>query len=198
MERIMPRLVTLALFSAAVLTPLTAHAIPIDITFMGTVQSQIASGFSVNSPISGEFAYDTATGKYTVFTIGGRSVAPGYASSADVTPDMFSAIYQAQLSPVQQGGTLNSTFTLDLEALVKWPSNDAIALLTTPGVLAANLDKSLSSFGFFTANADGTNVHSLTASLSSIQAVPEPASLALCLTGLLALALVARARRANR
>ena len=128
----MPRLLTLALVAAAAITPLPAHAIPIDVKFMGTVQSQIDSGFAVNSPVSGEFIYDTATAKYTLFTIGDRSVAPGFASSADVTPDLLSAIYQAQLSPVQQGGTLNSTFTVDLEALIKWPSNDAVALLTNP------------------------------------------------------------------
>jgi hypothetical protein len=106
--------------------------------------------------VSGEFIFDTVTAN--LFTIGGRSVAPSFAWSASVTPDLTSAIFQAQLSPVQPGGgTVNSTFILDLEALIKWPSNDPFALLA-PNVLAANLDTGLSSFGFYIANADGTGV----------------------------------------
>jgi len=81
--------------------------------------------------------------------------------------------------------------------VTSWPSTNAIALLTNASLLAANLDTSISSFGFFTANADGTNVRSLTASLISVQAVPEPASFALCLTGLAMLIVAARMRRAG-
>lgn len=45
-----------------------------------------------------------------------------------------------EVARVQQGGTLNSSFSVELEGLGVWPLNDAVALLTNPGQLAANLD----------------------------------------------------------
>src|SRR6266851_207111 len=171
---------------AAIVTSICAHASFIDANFFGTVSSQVNAGFGLNSPITGEFIYDTSSARFLSFTIGGQTIAPGFASTAAITPDLFTALYRAQISPVQQGGTVNSTFTLDLEALnTPWPSNNAVALLSNAGQLATNLDLLNSSFGFFMGNADGTNIRSVTSALTRFQvsAAPEPGSLALLLAG---------------
>ena len=175
---------------AAAVSTFSATAAVIDAKFTGTVDTQTSTAFAVGSTLSGEFKYDTAAGKYLLFTIGGQSVAPGYASSGTLTPDLFSAIYQAQVSPLS-GGTVNSTFNVDLEGISPWSTASAFALLLSPAMLATNLDTTLSTFGFYNANADGTNVHAVTALLKSIgvTAVPEPATTALLFAGAIALTL---------
>jgi hypothetical protein len=178
----MKRLLTLAVAVAAVASPLSAQAAVLDVNFSGLVQSQTGTTFAVGSPISGEFLYDASSSTYLSFKIGGYSVAPGYASSASVTPDQYSALYTAQVSPVPLGGTINSTFSLDLEGMNQWPTFDAVALLTHSSQIPGNLDTTLSNFGFYTANADGTNIQQLTASITRF-AVPEPASFGLLLVG---------------
>lgn len=195
----MQRLSFLAVAVAAVAVPLSAHADVIDARFSGTVQSQANAGFSLNSPITGEFIYDSSSARYLSFVIGGQSIAPGFASTAELTPDRYTALYRAQVSPVSLGGMLNSTFTLDLEALnAPWPSNGAIALLVSFSQLVGNLDTANSSFGFYTANADGTGIRSVSATLNNLQvsAVPEPTSVALLLAGIAAIG-SRRARRAG-
>jgi hypothetical protein len=104
---------------------------------------------------------------------------------ADITPDLYSAIYKAQVSPVL-GGTVNSSFTVDLESIVGWPSNDAAALLGMTSQLATNLDTAMSTFGYNVSNSDGSGVQKLDAVLGSIQvsAVPEPGASAMLLAGL--------------
>ena len=195
----MKRLSIFAVAVAAVATTWSAHAVVLDARFSGTVGSQTNTGFARDAPIAGEFFFDTDSAKYLSFSIGDQSVAPGFASTAAITPDQYSAIYRAQLSPVQQGGTLNSTFTLDLEGLNKWPSLDAVAVLTNTSQLASNLDTSASSFGFYSASSDGTGVRSVSAALNAFQvsAVPEPSSTALLLVGVAAAGL-RRVRRLKR
>lgn len=195
----MKRLLKLAVAVAAVATSLSVHASVIDAKFSGTVASQVNTSFAVGTPISGEFFYDTFAGRYLSFMVGGQSVAPGYSSSASITPDQYSAIYQAQLSPVL-GGAVNSTFAVDLEGLSPWPFRDPMALLLDAGQLAANLDTSLSNFGFYTANADGTGVRSLNAMLTGIRvsAVPEPGTAVLLLVGVAAVGSLRRSRRSRR
>jgi hypothetical protein len=184
----MQRLFAFLLALTAVATALPANALLIDAVFSGPVVSQTGTSFAPGSLLSGEFVYSTALSRYLSFVVGGQTVAPGFTSSASITPDQFSAIYEAQVSPVL-GGSLNSTFSVDLEGVNQWPTFDALALLQSPA-LASNLDTTLSNFGFYIANADGTNVRSVTAALSGIRttvAVPEPASSALLLTGIAAL-----------
>lgn len=198
MEINMKRFFKLTVATLAIAASLSAHAVVLDVTFSGLVQSQSGSSFALNSPISGEFFFDTLTGTYSSFTIGDQAVAAGFTSSAAVTPDLYSALYEAQVSPVAQGGTSNSTFSLDLEGLSKWSSNDAVALLSDASQLSTNLDTGNSSFNYYTANSDGTAINSLNASLTSVQVstVPEPTSLALMLAGIAALGL-RRARRSK-
>ena len=183
---------------ALVATVGVAQAAIIDARFSGTVSDQTNTTFAVGTAIAGEFVYDTAVRRYLSFDIGGQSVAPGYASTASVTPDLFSAIYRAQVSPLL-GGSTNSTFVVDLEGIAPWASNDAVRLLLDTARLATNLDTAFSTFGFFTGNADGTGVRSLNATLAAIRvtAVPEPGSAALAMIGLTALGW-RRARRSRR
>lgn len=180
-------LLTAAALAAAAACP--ARAAVVDAVFTGRVTSQSGTANAVGSTVGGEFIYDTVAAAYTQFTIAGVSVAAGYASSAAVTPDLLTALYQAQVSPVSQGGTSNSTFTLDLEGLAPFPSNNAVALLTNASQLATNLDLagnpasvSPSTFRYLQANANGSNAQQLVADLATIRvtatAVPEPASLA--------------------
>lgn len=193
----MQRLLRLAVAAAPVAIALSAHAGVINAKFSGTVQSQANAGYVVASPIMGEFVYDIGSARYLSFTIGGQSIAAGYSSTADLTPDLYTALYRAQLSPLQLGVTMNSTFTVDLEALnTPWPASGAIALLTNATQLAGNLDTVNSSFGFYTANANGTNIRSVTAMLNGLQvtAVPEPTSLALVLAAVTVLG-IRQARR---
>ena len=169
--------------------PLLAGAAPasaaiLDAQFSGPVLSQTAAGLAVGSRISGEFIYNTDAAAYVLFTIAGDTASGNAGSSATITPDGFTALYQSQLSPVQQGGTVNNTLTVDLEGLNPFISpvlpGSAVALLTDPARLAADLDTANSTFGFTRSNANGTNVVRVTADLTSFSvAVPEPASVAL-------------------
>ena len=184
MKTLSPLAVALAV--AALASTHVAQATLIDAKFSGVVSSQIGTAFVTNAPISGEFIFDTATSTYTLFSIGGQSVAAGFASLAALSPDNYMALYQAQLSPVAVGGDVNSTFSVDLEALnAPWAGGSAIALLSS-AQLASNLDTTQSSFTYYTANSNGSNLQTVTATLTGIQvsAVPEPASAALWLAGL--------------
>ncbi len=193
----MKTLSAIALAVAALGTAASAQADVIDVTFSGVVQSQIGTTAVVNSPISGRFKYDTVLAAYTMFTIGGQSVAAGFASMADMSPDKYTALYTAQLSPVAVGGDVNSTFTVDLEGIAPWTASGAVALLTS-AQLATNVDTTLSNFSYYMANSNGTNLQTVTASLTAIQvsAVPEPTSLALLLAGVAAVGFVVRRSQA--
>jgi PEP-CTERM motif len=176
---------TLSLAVAALVTTVSAQAVIVDAKFSGVVQSQSGTTFATGAPISGEFIYDTVTSQYTSFVIGGLSVATGYESKADMTPDGNSVLYQAQVSAALTGGPVNNTFALNLEAgTTPFPLVSAAALLTN-AALFTKLDFAASTFGFYSGNANGTNIKQLTASLNalSITAVPEPATWALFAAG---------------
>lgn len=193
--------------AAALAASMQAHAAPIyTADFTGIVyQTQGATGQAIGNTVMGHFDLDAATGTFLDFTIAGRSVAAGFLSSASIGPARFDAIYTAQVSPVALGAPSNSTFSLDLSSLTTWPASDtAFTLLTDTTQLARNLDTISnplsafpSTFNFYTANADGTNVVALAANLTSITATatPEPASLMLVASSLLGMCLVMRRRR---
>jgi len=190
-------LITLAFAAAAAGTAVSAHAADITASFSGVVQSQTDSGHAIGDTVSGSFVWDTLSASFTSFTIAGRTIGAGYTSEASMTPDGYSALFQAQISPVT-GGMGNQTFTLDLEGLMPWFSTvqtDATPVLLS-SALQSNLDPAYSAFSFYMANADGTGIHSLSASISQISAVPEPASWLLALVGAVGL-LARRARRAR-
>lgn len=182
-----------------------AQAAILDARFSGTVISQSGTNSALGSTVSGEFIYNTGTSAYTSFTIAGLSAAPGSASTAALTPDGTDATYRAQISAVQQGGSVNQTFVLDLESLTNFVQpvlpTSAVALLTNASELAT-LDLASnpasqfpSTFGYSLANANGTGVSRLTADLVNLQVfVPEPASLALLAAACAGLAM--RRRRA--
>ena len=177
----------LSLGAAALATVLSAQGAILDARFSGTVSSQTATSFAVGASVSGEFVFDTVTGNFLSFEVAGVSAAPGFASTAAFSPDNSTALYRAQVSPVDQGGSVNRTLVVDLEALnLPWQSASAATLLSDTPQLASDLDRSSSFFGFYSAAASGANVQSLNASLDRLQViapVPEPASAVLLLLG---------------
>jgi hypothetical protein len=188
-------LLSFTLIAVAAASP--AHATIIDATFNGTVASQSGTTATVGQAITGEFIYDTLLSAYTKFTVGSASISAGYASRATLTPDRFSALFQAQISPVSQGGTVNRTFTVDLEGLSPWTAANAVAVLTS-AQFATNLDTAgnpastfPSTFGYNLSNSDGSGTQRVTANLAAIRVattnVPEPASLGLVAAALLGL-----------
>ena len=191
---------------AALAAAVPAYATVYSVSFTGTVyQTQGATGQAVGNTVTGHFDLNSVTGSYLDFMIAGQSVAAGYLSSATIGPALTDAIYTAQVSPVALGTPSNSSFSLDLSSLSTWPSTDtAYTLLTDTTQLTTNLDtvNNLlsafpSTFNYYTANANGTNVVALNADLTSIKAapVPEPASLALLASSLLGLGFLVRRRR---
>jgi len=195
----------LAIATLAAVVP--ASATMYSVNFTGTVyQVQGSTGQSVGSTVSGHFDLNGATGNFADFTIAGKSVATGYQSSAVIDPGGFDAIYTAQISPVSAGGTSNNSFILDLSSLGSWPSTDnAFTLLTDANQLSTNLDtvsnplsSNPSTFNYYTANSNGTNIVSLAADLTSITvtATPEPTTVALFGCSLLGIGFFARRRRA--
>jgi hypothetical protein len=195
---------SLAIAAMAAAFTVSAQAANYSVSFTGLVYQTVgATGRSDDDTVSGGFVL--TPGGFSSFEVDGLSVAPGYDSKPYITPDEFDAIYEAQVSPVATGGSINSTFALDLSSINGWPSSDtAQTLLTDTNQLTTNLDTiandpnnflSDSTFSYYTANSDGTGVVSLAVDLTSLNvAVPEPMSLPLLASSLLGMAVVRRRR----
>jgi hypothetical protein len=190
------------LLASVVLLPSVANAAIYATTFSGTVASE--TGFdqnAVGSTVTGSFIYNADAGAYVSFIINGVNAPAGSASSALITLGQTDAIFQSQLSPVSAGGSTNTTLALDLSALTSFPTTDtALSLLVDATQIPGNLDIASgstngfpSTFSIYEANADGTNLQTLTADLTSVSTfIPEPAGIALLAMSMLGLGFVRR------
>jgi hypothetical protein len=197
----------LAIAALATVTATPARAAILDVDFTGIVyQTQGATSHAIGDTVMGHFDLDDSTGNFLDFSVAGMSVAPGFQSSAAIVPAFTDAMYTAQVSPVSIGGTGNSSFSLDLSSLTTFPSTEtAFSLLTDATQLTTNLDTINnpasafpSTFDYYTAEANGTNIISLNANLTSISTTvltPEPGGLALVAFALLGLGVCIRRRR---
>lgn len=201
-----------AALSATLLAAAPAQAAPIyDVSFTGSVAStQGSTGFVVGSTVTGELIYNGNSNTFTLFTVAGASATAPFTSLASLTPDRSSALYQAQVSAVQQGGTVNSNFALALEGRNPFPVafGDAQGVLGLGSSLFSLLDTAAgnpgtptpSTFGYNLSQSNGTVTARLLANLTSINvtstnvAVPEPGSLALLGTAALGLMGIRRGR----
>ncbi|GAC1340650.1 MAG: hypothetical protein NVSMB18_11120 [Acetobacteraceae bacterium] len=164
-----------------------AGAAIIDTSFSGVVTQQQNSTVTVGQIISGEFIYSTEQSAFRSFTIQGYKPLPGFLSKAAFTPGNYTALYQASVSAVQQGTTVNQALTLDLEGFNPFVASNAIALLSDTAQVFGNADPTFpSTFSYAFSNANGTNGVSFSANLTAsanrvglATSVPEPASLVL-------------------
>lgn len=173
------------LLATALVAP--ADAAIYSTSFSGTITGQSGTGFSVGNALSGSFTYSSDAGRFLSFAIDGFSASGNYNSIVSTTPgaNPYTALFETQISATSQGGNLNQTFSLDLEALNTFARSTALGVLTDP-TLASQLDRTLTNFAYNSGNANGTNIVSLTASLASVSTqVPEPATLALLATPVL-------------
>jgi hypothetical protein len=190
----MKRLLTLAAAVAAVTCAMTAQAEIIDATFTGAVDA--GNAYAPGTTLTGNFAYNTDTQSYLYFNIGDYNAVPAFTSVAQIVAGQFTALYEAQVTSIGTASAIDSAFTLDLEAVTQWATaTNAVALLTDGSQLPSNLDPS-SNFSFYIGNADGSNISSATAGLSSltVTAVPLPPSGAMMLVGALAFGMRKRSR----
>ena len=173
---------------AALALAAPAHAVVINATYTGAVTSQLNSGFTVGSTVTGSFSYDSDLRDFPSFTIAGFAKPAGAVPT--VSNDGSTALYRSQVSAVPAGSGANSTLAVELDGA--FPTRDPVTLLLLPG-LFASLDAT-SSLNVLRSDAAGTPAGTvrLTAALTgfSATAIPEPASLALlgaALAGLTAL-----------
>ncbi len=182
----MTKLSTLLLVGLVVTAAaLPAKAAIYSTSFTGNVTNSTNTTNAVGSTITGSFTYSSDTSQYLNFSIDGFSATQPFISVATTITggaiNPISAFYAANQSVTQGTGTTNRTFTLDLEALTNFGTNNALALLTTPNLFSL-LDTTTigSDFSYVNSSATGTGTTNLVATLTSLSTtVPEPASLAL-------------------
>ncbi len=198
MRKLLPLLAPGLLLAAAALP---ARAAIYSTSFSGTVVSQTGTSSTVGSTVSGSFTYSSDASRFLSFTIAGISDTLLFTSQAVTSPggasNPYEAIFQALNSVVQTGAGANTSFVLDLLAFNTFTSNNALTVLTTPG-LGGTLETQANSYDgnyslFSLSRGTGiATTQSLVAALNPTSlstTVPEPASLALLAAPMLGLLL---------
>jgi hypothetical protein len=198
------------------LVPAPAFAVPLTVSFQGTISAVdplLASAFSPGQSVSGSFqiestAADTvanpAVGLYlgpTNFTYGfGTYTATAAGGTASdflrIDDDLVLGTNTVDIYAVEAAGVSGAAIGIFQPSRLLLTLGDATATVFSSDAIPTSLD--LSTFSNHSASirfADNGDVALVTANLTSVAVIPEPSSSALVGLGLLALCVRRRVRR---
>ena len=170
------------------LTP-SAQASLYTTTFSGKVRQEQGSGLAVGGTVTGTFVYDSATGSFASYAVGGFALAQPVGGE-DAKVRMVQTVppladYQAKITAIVPQDTVTTRFQLQLIPASPggFGSSDPLAILSDP--LLLGLRSSTSYFGFNSTGRFGfvqsfqTTVDTISTTVSTPTPVPEPSTMLL-------------------